>query len=80
MQFPQGQYYIIDRDRYRSMLRERFGLAMEHERLIYGRPESHLKNVGLLGTLFEFGEMIVNNLLRRKPFVLAYSLRPLERV
>jgi SAM-dependent methyltransferase len=80
MQFPQGQSYIIDRERYRAMLRERFGLAMEHERLIYGRPESHLSTLGLWGTLFEFGEMLGNNLLRRKPFVLAYSLRPLDRV
>jgi SAM-dependent methyltransferase len=76
MQFPQGQFYIIDRERYRPMLRERFGLAMDHERLIYGRPEAHLVSQGLWGTALEFGEMLLNNVLRRKPFVLAYSLRP----
>jgi len=50
---------------------------MEHERLIYGRPESHLTSWGLWGTALGFGEMLLNNALRRKPFVLAYSLRPL---
>ncbi len=80
MQFPQGQFYIIDRERYASMLRERFALVMEHERLIYGRPEVHLRSPGLFGTALEFGEMLLNNVLRRKPFVLAYSLRPLARL
>lgn len=78
MQFPQGQFYVIDRERYRSMLRERFGLAMDHERLIYGRPETHLVSQGLWGTALEFVEMLLNNVLRRKPFVMAYSLRPLD--
>ena len=78
MQFPQGQFYIIDRARYRSMLRERFGLRVDRELLIYGRPESHLKDVRIFGTLLEFGEMFLNNLARRKPFVLAYSLVPLR--
>ncbi|MCH8133140.1 MAG: methyltransferase domain-containing protein [Myxococcales bacterium] len=78
MQFPQGQFYIIDRARYRSMLRERFGLRVDRELLIYGRPESHLKDVRIFGTLLEFGEMFLNNLARRKPFVLAYSLIPLR--
>jgi SAM-dependent methyltransferase len=75
-QFPQGQFYVIDRERYRAMLRERFGLGMEQDRMIYGRPETHLKSARLWATALEFGEMFLNNLLRRKPFVLAYSLRP----
>ncbi len=52
---------------------------MVRERLIYGRPETHLQSVRLWGTLLEFGEMFLNSLLRRRPFVLAYSLRPRER-
>ncbi len=75
MQFPQGQFYILDCERYQSMLRDRFSLEMTDQRVIYGRPETHLHQIGLLGTAIEFGEMLFNNLLRRKPFMLAYSLR-----
>ena len=77
-QFPQGQFYIVDRERFREMLRDRFRLAMEQERLIYGRPETHLRSARLRATALGFGEMLLNNLLRRKPFVLSYSLRPVD--
>lgn len=73
-QFPQGQFYLLDRARYAAMLRERFGLLMEGARQIYGRP-APLPQQGILGNLREFGSILSGNLLRQRPYVLAYTLR-----
>ena len=73
-QFPQGQFYILDQERYLAMLRERFGLACTRRLLIYGRPQAPLRKVRLVGNFVGFGELLLNNLLRRKPYVLAYNL------
>lgn len=73
-QFPQGQFYVIDRPRYLSMLRQRFGLACAAARLIYGRPEAPLKPLTPLGHVWGLFELIAANLLRRKPYVLSYRL------
>jgi SAM-dependent methyltransferase len=76
MQFPQGQFYVVDLPRYRAMLAARFGFRMEFARQIYGRPRTHLKAPGTLGIAIEFAELALNNLLHRRPHVLAYTLRP----
>jgi len=73
-QFPQGQFYLIDRERYAAMLRRRFGLELSAARQIYGRP-APLPREGVLGNLEEFGRILSGNLLRRRPYVLAYTLR-----
>lgn len=74
-QFPQGQFYILDAVRYHGMLKARFGLACTESRQIYGRPSAPLKKVRLLGNLLGLGELLVANILHRKPYVLAYELR-----
>jgi SAM-dependent methyltransferase len=73
-QFPQGQFYVIDRDRYFGMLRRRFGLRCEAARLIYGRPNAPLKSLTWFGHVWGLGELLAANLLRRKPYVLSYRL------
>ncbi len=80
IQFPQGQFYITDRRKYRTMLEQRYGLVMSRERLLYGRPEAHQTGTSSsIGHLLEFGELLLGNLLRRKSYVLAYTLRPIPQ-
>jgi SAM-dependent methyltransferase len=73
-QFPQGQFYIVDRDRYFAMLRQRFDLACASARLIYGRPNAPLKPLSPLGHVWGLMELVAANLLHRKPYVLSYRL------
>jgi SAM-dependent methyltransferase len=73
-QFPQGQFYIIDRDRYLAMLRERFGLRTLWQRTIYGRPNAPLKPLSMAGHVVGLAELAWANLLHRKPYMLSYRL------
>ena len=73
-QFPQGQFYIIDRGRYFAMLTRRFRLACAAARLIYGRPNAPLKPLSPLVHVRGLGELVAANLLHRKPYVLSYRL------
>lgn len=73
-QFPQGRYYITDFEAYSAMLRKRFGLMVTELRRIYGRPEAPLHRVRLWGNIKGFGELLINNLARRKPYTVAYLL------
>jgi SAM-dependent methyltransferase len=72
-QFPQGQFYIMDPKLYGSMLERRFGMTMKMGPLIYGRP-ALLSQGGVWGNLAEFTNIFVGNLLRRRPFMLPYTL------
>lgn len=73
-QFPQGQFYILDRQRFLKMLQGRFGLRCTRSQLIYGRPTAPLKRVRLAGNLLGLGELMLANLLRRKAYMLRYNL------
>ena len=73
-QFPQGQFYILERERYLAMVAERFGLRCVASCQIYGRPSAPLKSVRLLGNLAGLGQLLSANLLQTKPYVLAYLL------
>jgi SAM-dependent methyltransferase len=75
-QFPQGRYYIVDLSAFQRMLSERFQLHMVSTHAIYGRPNAALKRVRLLGNLIGRGELLWNNIARRKPYALAYLLTP----
>jgi SAM-dependent methyltransferase len=74
-QFPQGQFYVVDRERYFSMLGRRFGLECSAARLIYGRPNAPLRALTWFGHVRGLVELLIANLLRRKPYVLSYRLR-----
>lgn len=74
-QFPQGQFYITNPMRYFQMLSDRFGLRVTAHRQIFGRPSAPLRSIRLLGHLYGFGELLVANALRRRPYTLAYNLR-----
>ncbi len=73
-QFPQGQFYITDRDTYFGMLEERFGMRAAFSRQIYGRPIAPLRQIRLLGNIFGFCELVSANLFRYKPYMLSYNL------
>lgn len=74
-QFPQGQFYILDPDRYLAMLESRFRLRCTRRRLIYGRPTAPLSPVGYLGNVYGLAELMAANLLHRKPYMLNYNLQ-----
>jgi SAM-dependent methyltransferase len=75
-QFPQGQFYIVEPDRYLAMVEERFGLRCVSRQLIYGRPAVALKPVrSTLGNVIGLGELMAANLFRYRPYMLSYALR-----
>ena len=73
-QFPQGQFYIVDRDRYLAMLGERFGVRCVSQRTIYGRPNAPLKPLSPAGHVFGLIELALANLFHQKPYMLSYRL------
>lgn len=75
-QFPQGQFYIIDADRYLAMLERQFGLRCVTKQLIYGRPSAALKRVRTIGNLIGLTQLLAANLFRYRPYMLSYALRP----
>jgi SAM-dependent methyltransferase len=74
-QFPQGQFYITDRDCFLSMLDRRFGMTCYTSKLIYGRPSALLKPVRLLGNVIGLSELLTANLFHYKPYMLSYTLQ-----
>lgn len=50
-QFPQGQFYILDLERYLNVIQEKFGLRGVASRLIYGRPRAPLKSIRFWGNI-----------------------------
>jgi SAM-dependent methyltransferase len=75
-QFPQGQFYILDADRYLKMVEERFGLRCVTRQQIYGRPAIALKPVRTtLGNVIGLGQLLSANLFRYRPYMLSYALR-----
>ena len=79
-QFPQGQFYILDADRYFAMLEKRLGLTCVSRQVIYGRAKTLLKEtrVGTLRSLVSLGaEMVSANLFRYRPYTLSYVLKPM---
>lgn len=74
-QFPQGQFYILDPDRYLAMLEARFGLRCTRRHLIYGRPTAPLKPVGYFGNVYGLAELMAANLLHQKPYMLNYNVQ-----
>lgn len=74
-QFPQGQFYILDKTKYLAKLRSNFNLVCKKSRLIYGRPKAPLKPLKHLGFLLGFYELLIANLLKRKSYVLSYTLQ-----
>jgi SAM-dependent methyltransferase len=74
-QFPQGQFYILDRARYLRMIHSRFGLVCTEWRLIYGRPETPVKRPARFAAARELLELFDANLRGRKPYFLSYNLR-----
>lgn len=74
-QFPQGQLYILDQQRYFAGLEKRFGLQPVAARQIYGRPPVALKKVRWWGNVRGLCELLLANALGRKPYVLVYNLR-----
>ena len=74
-QFPQGQFYILERNKYISMLEKKFTLKCHYQKLIYGRPNASLKPIKLIGNIIGFGELLAANLLKQKPYVLSYTLK-----
>lgn len=73
-QFPQGHFYIMDVERYLSMLFERFGFSYQYTKQIYGRPASALKTIRTYENIMGAIELIYANILRNKPYVLSYNL------
>jgi SAM-dependent methyltransferase len=73
-QFPQGQFYILDRDRYFNMLQKKFNLTPVDSQLIYGQPSAPLKSIGAMGNIVGLFELLAANLFRYKPYVLIYTL------
>ncbi len=73
-QFPQGQFYILDREKYLACLRDRFNLVCKESRLIYGRPKATLKPLKYMGVVMGLGELLYANLFSKRPYVLSYSL------
>jgi SAM-dependent methyltransferase len=74
-QFPQGQLYVLDHERYFAGLEKRFGLKPVSARRIYGRPSAPLHKVRWWGNVRGLAELFLANLLHRKPYVMAYNLR-----
>lgn len=75
-QFPQGQFYIIHKQVYLQMLKDRFGLLCQESHLIYGRPNALLKKkVKWTGNILVLLELLTGNLLHQKPYMLSYSLK-----
>ena len=73
-QFPQGQFYIVDSDRYLAMLEERFGLKCIRRNLSYGRPSVIQKRVRGLQIAKGVAELILGNVFRYRPYLLNYTL------
>ena len=74
-QFPQGQFYIMDRAKYSNMLKTEYGLEIRYSKLIYGRPDVPLKEVRFWGNLLGLSQLLMANLFRRKPYMLCYNVR-----
>jgi len=74
-QFPQGQFYIIDRERYLQMIERQTGLRWVQSRMTYGRPNAILKPIGFLQTFVGLGQLLAGNLFRYRPYTLSYVLR-----
>ncbi len=75
-QFPQGQFYILDKTNYLQMIQEKFGLNCTHFKQIYGRPNAPLKSIRFFGNIIGFVELILANLLKQKPYMLNFTLKP----
>jgi len=73
-QFPQGQAYIIDEERYLAMLRDRFGVACAARQNIFGRPNAPLKKLSPAGHVWGVLELGWANLFHQKPYMLSYRL------
>lgn len=73
-QFPQGQFYILDEDKYFAMLKSRFGLVPVAKRKVYGRPTAPLKPIKILGNIIGLFELLYANLFKIKDYVLIYTL------
>ncbi len=78
-QFPQGQFYVVDKDKYKRMLYEKFNLKLGDSKLIYGRPKAPLKTIELLGNILGLLELLAANLFRYKPYMLSYNLKVLKQ-
>lgn len=74
-QFPQGQFYIVDKTRYMKMLYEKFNLRLCDSKLIYGRPKAPLKSIKLLGNVIGLLELLAANMFKYKPYTLSYNLK-----
>jgi len=74
-QFPQGQFYILDRDRYFEVLR-RMGFECRESRQIYGCPSAPLKSVRFAGNVVGLLELLMANLLHTRPYMLNYRIAP----
>ena len=74
-QFPQGQFYIIDADRYLQMIRDVYGLVVTRRQQIYGQPAAPLKEVRLLGNVVGVAQLATANLMKIRPYTLSYTLR-----
>jgi SAM-dependent methyltransferase len=72
-QFPQGQFYITNPERYFQVLRS-LGFQCLEWHQIYGRPTTPCKPVRHLGNIKGLIELLAANLLGVRPYVLNYRL------
>lgn len=75
--FPQGQFYIVDPERYLEMLGGVHELEVVSCKQIYGRPKAIVKTIrSITGNLGGLAELAIGNLLHVKPYMLVYTVRP----